>query len=74
MMIVGIDRIEEKIAVCETGDGKSLHVSVSLFFPEAKEGAWYQKHGEQFIYDEEMTAQKRSANAALLQSLLSKRE
>ena len=74
MMIVGIDRIEGKIAVCETGDGKSLHVSVSLFFPEAKEGAWYQKHGEQFIYDEEMTAQKRSANAALLQSLLSKRE
>lgn len=69
-MIVGIDRIEEMIAVCETDAGKQITFPISDFLPYAKEGNWYTKTGNKFVYDEMITQKKRDENAALLDSLL----
>ena len=68
-MIVGIDRIEESIALCETDTGEQVKFSTALFIPQAKEGNWYKKKGDKFIFDQVLTQKKRDEITALLNSL-----
>ena len=66
---IGIDLIEETIAVCQEEDGTRWEIPVNLLPQGAKEGDWLLFDGKDYIPDPQQTKRKREAAVNLFHRL-----
>lgn len=68
-MRYSINRIDEKIAVCEDDNGVIVEIYLSDLYDNPKEGDVIKKDGDKFLLDEDETAERRKKIIALQNSL-----